>query len=137
MAEYRRGALRCPGCDEILKEQLHGQAHVDVCPACRGIWIDWLDGDIATVTAAVGELGDARPEGRGAQRCPLCVGPLDRDALDDPAAVVWRCGSCAGAFVPRSSAALIAAGPSPDEDPSGRDPFLTRLLDAVGRFLLG
>jgi Zn-finger nucleic acid-binding protein len=138
MAEYRRGALRCPSCDEILAEELHGEAHVDICPTCQGIWIDWLDGDIAAVTAAVGERGEARPGGgEGTQHCPLCAHPLDRTTLEDEAAVIWRCGSCAGAFVPRSSAAVIAARGAEDEERSGGDPLLTRVLDAVGRFLLG
>jgi Zn-finger nucleic acid-binding protein len=136
-SQYRRGALRCPECDEVLVERRLANAHVDLCPECQGIWIDWLDGDIASVAAEVGPLPRSRDEPRDGHNCPLCAAALDRTTLGHEAAVVFRCGSCAGAFVPRGSVDAIVEPPNSDDDNRGEDPALTRLLNAISRFMFG
>lgn len=136
MADYRHGALRCPGCAEILEERAIEGTHVDVCPACSGVWIDWLDGDLRTVSERLDGLPRGAVAGEGGDRaCPVCEVALDTTpfAPERPDAIVHRCGGCAGTFVPRASLALIAraeGGGSPTE------PALTRLLDQLARWIL-
>ena len=35
-AHYRK----CPKCGADLREEVHGQAKVDICPDCGGMWLD-------------------------------------------------------------------------------------------------
>lgn len=67
-------AVRCPLCDVPLREVNRRGVQVDVCPECRGVWLDrgeldrllaaeeryWDDRD----DAGYGERYEARPEGR-------------------------------------------------------------------------
>ena len=32
--------MKCPKCGADLREELHGHAKVDVCPECKGMWLD-------------------------------------------------------------------------------------------------
>jgi Zn-finger nucleic acid-binding protein len=136
MADYRHGALRCPGCGEILEERAIEGAQVDVCPACSGVWIDWMDGDLRAVSERLGRLPRAAAIGKeGTRACPVCDQGLEATTVspERPDAIVHRCGSCAGAFVPRASQALIVE----DEEASpSAEPFLTRLLDRLARWIL-
>lgn len=99
-----------------------GQAAVDVCGACAGLWIDWFDGEIATLTRrAKLPIPPARAtdEPSRDQRCPRCRGALTLEALGQSRLAALRCGECAGVFVPRDVAAEIERGvdvsdPAPD-----------------------
>ncbi|MCA9624877.1 MAG: zf-TFIIB domain-containing protein [Myxococcales bacterium] len=138
MAHYRSTALRCPACDEILEEQLRGQTQVDICPRCQGLYLDWHDGEIATVVDEVGSL--PRPRGGvdgGRWECPHCAVPMDYEAIEERDVTIRRCGTCAGVFLTRQAFDLLSPVPEPpdDEEPAGVDPFLTRVLDVIGRWL--
>jgi Zn-finger nucleic acid-binding protein len=168
---YRGVAVRCPGCaDPMTVEALEG-ADVDVCNACGGFWIDWFDGEIRAVAAETlaknlvgrpSEPGSARNEARAIGACPRCSRQLVREryaassivASDGGAPAVrtstetgaelMRCEECAGAFVSRDSAALLATLP-PEADPPSRadegvavlEPLPWQRLLAVLRRLLG
>jgi acetyl-CoA carboxylase beta subunit len=32
--------MRCPKCGHELSTQHHGRVEIDVCPSCRGLWLD-------------------------------------------------------------------------------------------------
>jgi hypothetical protein len=32
--------MHCPKCGNELSTQLYGQVEIDVCPSCRGLWLD-------------------------------------------------------------------------------------------------
>ncbi len=32
--------MRCPKCGQSLAVQNYGRVEIDVCPSCRGIWLD-------------------------------------------------------------------------------------------------
>jgi acetyl-CoA carboxylase beta subunit len=32
--------MRCPKCGQGLTVEKHGSVEVDVCPSCRGVWLD-------------------------------------------------------------------------------------------------
>lgn len=39
---YERNAhfMKCPKCGAGLREESHGPVKIDVCPECRGMWLD-------------------------------------------------------------------------------------------------
>lgn len=39
-AERRSHYMKCPKCGESLREQKHEHVTIDVCPACKGAWLD-------------------------------------------------------------------------------------------------
>ena len=137
MARYRSAARKCPGCGEVLEERKLGDALIDVCPACHGLWLDWLDGDVPALTAQMSKLPRAQQSGGGTSECPACAAPLSSDTLTDGGAEVWRCGECAGTFVPREAVDAIAAARRGPAQAASTDPWLTRLLDTVGRWMGG
>jgi hypothetical protein len=42
--------LHCPKCGTTLHEESMGGVTVDICPACKGIWLD--DGELGRLTEA-------------------------------------------------------------------------------------
>ena len=40
--------MRCPKCGTPLQEELLAGVAVDICPGCRGVWLD--DGELAKLT---------------------------------------------------------------------------------------
>lgn len=117
-----------------------GEAEVDVCTACGGMWVDWFDGEVRHVATEVLAI-ESRPmapasvglrnEMFATGACPRCtrqlaveryvvrvaVGPAtsERNSVSTTTgADLLRCEECAGVFVPRTSAALLATLP-PDE----------------------
>jgi Zn-finger nucleic acid-binding protein len=102
---YREAALTCPGCADLLEPKEVGEAIIDVCPTCAGIWVDWFDGelDVMVKGADAAPRGEDR-EGAGAGTCPRCGRGLDSDTYLDSKVPILRCGECAGAFVSYASA---------------------------------
>ena len=39
-AERKSHIMRCPRCGGHLKDQLHHQVRIEVCPDCGGTWLD-------------------------------------------------------------------------------------------------
>jgi hypothetical protein len=123
-----------------------GDAEVDVCTACGGMWVDWFDGEVRQVASSIlaGEAARAsrpmapassfRNENLATGACPRCsrqlaveryvvrvrVGPAaaERTSVSTTTgADLLRCEECAGVFVPRTSAALLATLPPDEEAP--------------------
>lgn len=130
---YRQAHRACPVCGVPLDEQTHDGVHVDVCPDCSGVWLDWMDGDIAKVTGKLEVPAAQRRGSAGSGACPVCSEQLGKDTIG--AVRIDRCGSCAGAWLDRASVDALQHHGESDEDIPMEDPFLTRVLDAVGRFL--
>lgn len=137
-------ALRCPGCAEAMSPEAVKDAEVDVCTSCGGIWVDWFDGEIRKVARVVlaSEADRAsRPssplgEGAATGACPRCLRQLvpERYVVHAPdgdqptGASLLRCEECAGAYVSRASAALLATLPADEPPPpsvDGDSPVLT------------
>lgn len=38
--ERKAHYMKCPKCGADLKEEEHGKVKVDVCPECKGMWLD-------------------------------------------------------------------------------------------------
>ena len=133
---YRQAQRACPTCGVPLDEQLHGGVHVDVCSECAGVWIDWMDGELENVGAKIPLPSRPTSTSSGGDGgCPLCATKLDTDSIGNVS--IARCGSCAGAWVSHASLVALRAGITDDDtDIESEDPFLTRLLDAITRFLL-
>jgi hypothetical protein len=120
-----------------------GDADVDVCTACGGMWVDWFDGEVRHVaTSVLAREGSRAPppppslrnEAVATGACPRCmrqlaveryvvrvaVGPRtgERTSVSQTTgADLLRCEECAGVFVPRTSAALLATLPPDEEAP--------------------
>ena len=142
---YRGMAIRCPGCAESMAIEAVGDADVDVCTACGGMWVDWCDGEVRHVATSIlaGEPAHAsrppppsslRNEAVATGACPRCmrqlaveryvvrvaVGPKTSERTSvstTTGADLLRCEECAGVFVPRTSAALLATLPPDEEAP--------------------
>jgi Zn-finger nucleic acid-binding protein len=123
---------------EVLDE-----AEVDVCASCGGMWVDWFDGEVKHVASEVLKTETARAsrpsldssslrnEAFATGACPRCTRQLAIERYVVKAEVgrgaertsiatatgadLLRCEECAGVFVPRTSAGLLATLP-PDED---------------------
>jgi uncharacterized protein len=39
-SEQAQQTLKCPKCGSALVEQEHHHVKIDVCPTCRGVWLD-------------------------------------------------------------------------------------------------
>ena len=119
----------CPACAARMDLRAAGDATIDVCPTCRGLWLDWFDGD----TLSLAEL--AMPLSRRASApvpakvlCPRCSDPLEERAHDTSGPIVWRCLECAGSFLPRATveALLIWSASSPPALPGDAPPASLR-----------
>ncbi len=122
-------------------------AEVDVCTACGGMWLDWFDGEVKRVATAVlatepdrisrpsPSTSSLRNEAFATGACPRCTRQLTIERYvvkadvggraDGPrtsvsqttGADLLRCEECAGVFVPRASAGLLATLPADEEPP--------------------
>jgi Zn-finger nucleic acid-binding protein len=130
-----------------MSAELIGDAEVDVCTACGGMWVDWFDGEVRQIATSVlaGEAARSsratpptsslRNENVATGACPRCtrqlaveryvvkvdVGPRGaerRSVSTTTGADLLRCEECAGVFVPRTSASLFAMLPPDEEAPA-------------------
>ena len=136
---YRGMALRCPGCAEAMSPEVVGDAEVDVCTSCGGIWVDWFDGELRKVARKVlaseadraSRLSapSALSERVATGACPRCLRQLVAERYvvhapegDQPTgATLLRCEECAGAYVSRDSAELLATLPANEPPPPSVD----------------
>ena len=73
----------------------------DHCEKCGGLFLDFFDGDPSDVARSLhGTLGD-KPTGavEGSVDCPDCERPMALEPYLDSQLPLYRCGTCAGAFV--------------------------------------
>lgn len=125
-----------------------GACEIDVCEACGALWVDWLDGELASVAAealeAVGAptvTADGPAPGALRGACPRCRSGLsyERFAVEGAVGTVglWRCGQCFGVHTARAEAERLVAlaaedrAPSPAERFAALPPGLRRLVEAL------
>jgi Zn-finger nucleic acid-binding protein len=138
---YRETIAQCPVCAVPMELRTAGDATIDVCPTCRGLWLDWFDGDTLTLVEHAMPL--SRREGVGVPSslaCPRCTRPLETRAHETSGPPVWRCTECAGSFLPRPTveALLIWAAANAETAPPSLPPRSVRdatLLDRLRRAL--
>lgn len=154
---------------EVLEE-----AEVDVCGSCGGMWVDWFDGEVKRVATEVLKseaVRQSRPglpssslrnEAFATGGCPRCTRQLateryvvhanvgssgDRTSIATATgADLLRCEECAGVFVPRTSAGLLATLPADGDEvpppssavgPGVLEPLPWQRFMAVVRRLIG
>jgi Zn-finger nucleic acid-binding protein len=134
-AGYRETALSCPACKETLDPKEVGDAIIDVCPGCAGIWVDWFDGDLVVMVRGAPAVPGARlPERAGSAGCPRCHRPLAGEQYMESKAEILRCEDCAGAFVPRSSVNAILVLDPEHKDTAVPPDALGRLAETLKRW---
>jgi Zn-finger nucleic acid-binding protein len=111
------------------------ESTVDTCSQCRGLWVDWFDGELVTVVKETAPLS-FRPPGAppASAACPRCTRPLTRETF--AGVELLRCGECAGSFVPRNAFnALIDTGPHAQREdaPAEKRSAFQRLLLAIAK----
>ncbi len=123
-AGYRDAPARCPGCEALMEQRHVAEAIVDVCPQCKGLWVDWFDGDLGTVARDTAPLSiPTETAVRTPSACPRCHSTL----AVDPHRATWHCAECNGVFVPRAQFDSILEFPPPVETPS----IFKQLLDVL------
>ena len=123
-----------------MSTALAGQAEVDVCPECSGVWLDWMDGEVSLVSRRIGPLPAAHPAHSAAAHwlCPCCKTELYDQAAAAGGPLVHRCGDCAGTFVPLGTLQELArAEPASAVTSPGQASTLARMLDTLHRWLFG
>lgn len=141
MSDYREQALRCPSCSSTLDARQAGEATIDVCGHCRGIFLDWHDGDprelvrgLVTPLSAL-PVGDAPPKLPGA--CPRCAVPFHVELFEERGPWLQRCEGCHGIFLDVVAAEVLASTSSPDSLPPDERGPISRIGDAMRTFLFG
>jgi len=136
MADYRDAPAACPICRTAMEQRLLSEATVDTCPQCRGLWVDWFDGELVAIVKESAPLsfratGDLPRDAA----CPRCTRALAREAF--AGVQLLRCGECAGSFVPRDAFnALLDLDPHAlvrPEAPAEKKSAFERLLRAVAK----
>jgi Zn-finger nucleic acid-binding protein len=123
-----------------MEERVFDAAHVDVCPMCKGAWIEWFDGDIAQIAQSMPPSSRASVTlPPGLRPCPTCQRVLSEEVVFG--ASVLRCGECAGAFVTRQAIAELRAqaeSSPPPAEPKPSEPLsVAERLLALVRELFG
>jgi Zn-finger nucleic acid-binding protein len=137
-SEYRDAPLQCPTCSLSMEERMLSGSTVDTCPRCRGLWVDWFDGDLVAVVKETAPISMRPPLDFDPARacCPRCTKVLDVERFGD-AIVLLRCAECAGCFVPRASFTALMELDAPALSRVGADvgkqSAFERLLAAVRR----
>ena len=80
------------------------EATVDTCPRCRGLWVDWFDGELVAVVKETAPLSTRPASDLDTHRavCPRCSQRLVSETVSG-AILLLRCTDCMGCFVPRAS----------------------------------
>jgi len=136
MADYRDTPLTCPTCRIVMEQRMLSGSTVDTCPTCRGLWVDWFDGELVAIVRETAPLSvrDA-PHAPLAGNCPRCTQPLTKETVRGEIALL-RCADCGGCFVPRKSFTMLleldlpAYSRAADVDAKKLD-TLTRLVLAI------
>jgi Zn-finger nucleic acid-binding protein len=101
---YRDQPLKCPACGDMLEPRVLSGSTVDTCAKCRGLWVDWYDGDLLAIVQETAPLSFRSPVDIDPTKakCPRCTQPLMPETFSG-SIVLLRCSDCAGCFVPRES----------------------------------
>jgi len=75
---YRDTPFLCPACTRPMETRQAGATSVHVCVTCKGLWIDWFDGEASVVAQLAGPLSIPRAPIAAIQRatCPDCRSAL-------------------------------------------------------------
>ncbi len=140
MSDYRNAPAKCPACQDLMEARSLSEAMVDTCPRCRGLWVDWFDGELISVVKESAPLSfrptvDVDPT---RCRCPRCDRVLMPETFSG-SILLLRCEECAGCFVPREAFTALMELELPahsrlDPDPQKKSAF-ARLLEAIRRFV--
>lgn len=111
--QYRSAPPPCPLCGSSMEDHAASDAVVDVCSDCHAVWIDWFDGDIATVAGDV-HVSKAIPANvTDKHPCPRCRTELVSERLYQTGPYIFRCADCSGVLVPSAVIdEVVALGPS-------------------------
>jgi Zn-finger nucleic acid-binding protein len=127
--QYRSMPPPCPLCGSSMEDRAAVDAVVDVCTECHAVWIDWFDGDIATVASEIEVVRTIPAHVSDKHPCPRCRTELVSERLYQTGPFVLRCSDCSGVLVP--SAVLkdvVELGPSEQRGaPIDTNP-ITRML---------
>jgi Zn-finger nucleic acid-binding protein len=131
---YRESLARCPVCKIDMERRSAQDAEVDVCRECRGLWIDWFDGDTWMVANDALPLSMRDPLPLPAHApCPRCTAVLFSARHEKTGPVVLRCPECFGTFVPRAALDdLVAFSPKSERPEPARLRFVERLKKLLG-----
>ncbi len=141
---YRGTIAACPDCRTPMRIENVPSAEIDVCDACGGLWLDWFDGEphaVAVEIEAVRSGTPIAPVDTSEKHCPRCTKDLESellrwlDARDEEwvtGVEVFRCGECAGVFIPRSSAHLLHDRSSEVQPLTGREAIVELLKRIFG-----
>ena len=100
---YRDLPAKCPACSTMMEARVLAGCTVDVCPSCRGLWVDWFDGELLDVARQTGPLSHRPPVAFDptAAPCPRCLRPMTLGSVEG--ILLVRCAECGGTFVPRAA----------------------------------
>jgi Zn-finger nucleic acid-binding protein len=111
-----------------MSARIAGDAEIDMCPQCHGIWVDWFDGNLVRVARDAAPIEPGAHASGGSHACPRCHRRLHTESFRG--ARVRRCAECAGTFVERKAFDdLIALA---IEEPKKKEPSaIDRLIEVV------
>ncbi len=144
MTDYRGMPAKCPACGAVMDERGAADVMIDVCPTCRGLWIDWFDGDTVDVAMKAAPLSMRAPVALDPSKtfCPRDQQPLNfsnhaagehaTGPLTGQGPVILRCGECGGSFVPRTVFDELLELANPPAETAPNSP-LGKLLAALKR----
>lgn len=96
----------CPACEAqpLSEEKDESGVAFDLCPKCRGVWLD--SGELSTL------LGKPAAEGlldfrQGARKCVRCAKPMLRGSFVSPGLLVDRCAPCGGLWLDHQELRLV------------------------------
>jgi Zn-finger nucleic acid-binding protein len=127
--QYRSAPPPCPLCGSTMEDRAASDAVVDVCTDCHAVWIDWFDGDIATVASDVQVVKTIPVRVADKHPCPRCHTELVSEKLYNTGPHVLRCTDCSGVLVPSSVLAeVVAIGPADQRKDVVDDSPFARML---------
>ena len=82
--------MHCPKCGQKLSTEKCGSVEIDVCPSCKGVWLDV--GELGTIVESAGQGSFFHTclrilRGRQPQTLSLGVSPGDADQVDETSPV--------------------------------------------------
>lgn len=91
-----------------MEERVLSGSTVDTCARCRGLWVDWFDGELVAVVKETAPLSMRPPFEFDPTKahCPRCAQVLTPESVNGTI-LLLRCSDCAGCFVPREAFTAI------------------------------